>query len=158
MKRTVLLAVAVLVMLTAQASAQAQKRPDFSGRWVQLEPKEGAGGVQIIKQTETQLIMSHDSEGGGHELVFNLDGTERRSIMRSHDMDIVTVSKAEWKGDRLTITERTTYPPSQFTEPSQFRDQTMEWFINEKGQFIIDVTQSITRQPIRTTRVVHKKG
>ncbi|HXT69195.1 MAG TPA: hypothetical protein VN700_05550 [Vicinamibacterales bacterium] len=140
-----------LALALAPAAVSTQQKTDFSGRWVQLTPAEGAGGEQIIKQTETRLTMYHDSEGSGHSMVFNLDGTEGRSTMQSHGMDIVTVSKSAWTGGKLTITSKTTYTPDRVM------DQVMVWSIDEKGQFIIDLTQTMTGRPTEKHTIVHKK-
>src|SRR5690349_20931254 len=120
-----LIAVALVASLSV---ASAQQKTDFSGTWLQLSPTEGAGGQQIIKQTDTRLTMFHDSEGSGHSMVFHLDGTEAKSTITSHGAEVVTVSKAAWAGGRLTITSKTTY------SPERVMDQTMVWSVDEKGQ------------------------
>ena len=151
MKRIALLALVAMTLAAAQVSAQPQKRTDFSGQWIQLTPAAGEGGKQIIKQTDTQLTMHHDSEGSGHSMVFNLDGTDARSSLTSHGLELVTVSKAAWTDGKLTITSKTTY------SPERVMDQTMVWSIDEKGQFVIDLTQKMTGREIEKQTIVHKK-
>jgi hypothetical protein len=140
------------VVLVALTPLVAQKKPNFSGRWVQISPEDGAGGEQLIQHTESTLTMSHDSEGDGHKLIYNLDGSESKMTMQSHGMDIVTIAKAVWNGDRLTITSATTYG-----SPDRKLDQTMVWSINEKGQLVIDLTQTSTGRPTEKLQVVHQK-
>ena len=66
-------------------------------------------------------------------------------------VNVVTLYRAEWKGDKLSITSATTY--------SQDRklDQVMVWSLDDKGQLIIELTQTLTGQPTRTMRLVHRK-
>ena len=140
-----------LACVAALSAVSAQKRPDFSGRWVVVEPAPAAGTEVVLKQTEALLTNSHDSEGDGHRNEYRLDGSEHTTTMRSHGTDIVTVSKAVWQGDRLSITTVTTYSPDRKL------DQTMIWSLDEKGQLIIDLTETLTGRPTEKTRIVHKK-
>ena len=137
--------------VAAFSAVSAQKRPDFSGRWVLVAPSEGAGTEMVLRQTATLLTNSHASEGDGHRLEYRLDGAEHTTKMKSHGTDIETVSRAVWQGDRLSITETTTYSPDRKL------DQTMIWSIDEKGQLIIDLTATMTGRATEKTRLVHKK-
>ena len=141
----------VSIVLATALVAFAQQKPNFSGRWVVVSPPEAAGPDQTIVHTDAELKLVHDAEGGEHNLVYRLDGREQKSTMRSHDMDVVTLYRAEWKGDKLSITSATTY--------SQDRklDQVMVWSLDDKGQLIIELTQTLTGQPTRTMRLVHRK-
>ena len=135
----------------AVSALGAQRRPDFSGRWLVIEPAHAAGTEMVLKQTEGVLTEGHDSEGGGHRLEYHLDGAEHTTTMVSHGMDVVTVSKAVWQGDKLSITTATTYSPDRKL------DQTMIWSIDDKGQLIIDLTATMTGRPTEKTRIVHRK-
>ena len=84
----------VVACAAAVTAIGAQKRPDFSGRWLVIEPAHGAGTEMVLKQTETLLTEGHDSEGGGHRLEYHLDGAEHTSTMNSHGMDIVTAAQS----------------------------------------------------------------
>jgi hypothetical protein len=141
----------MVALMAAVSVVNAQKRPDFSGRWVLVTPGEGEGTEMIIKQTESLLTNSHDSEGGGHRLEYRLDGSEHRTTMMSHGENIVSLSKAVWEGDRLRITEITTYSPDRKL------DQTMIWSIDEKGQLVIDLTSTMTGRATEKMRLVHRK-
>ena len=141
----------VVACAAAVAAMGAQKRPDFSGRWLVIEPAHGAGTEIVLKQTEGLLTDAHSSEGGGHRNEYHLDGVEHTSTMQSHGMDLVTVSRAVWQGDKLSITTTTTYTPDRKL------DQTMVWSIDEKGQLIIELTATMTGKPTEKTRIVHRK-
>jgi hypothetical protein len=149
--RVRLVACAVVAFVAALSAVSAQKRPDFSGRWIVVAPADSAGTEIVVKQTDALLTQAHDSEGGGHRLEYRLDGSEHKTTMASHGMDLVTLSRAVWQGDRLSITETTTYSPDRKL------DQTMIWSIDEKGQLIIDLTATMTGRPTEKTRIVHKK-
>jgi len=151
MKFRFAMCVAVACVAALSSVVSAQKRPDFSGRWILVTPGEGEGTEIVIKQTEALLTNSHASEGDGHRLEYRLDGSEHRTTMMSHGTDIVSVSRAVWQGDRLSITETTTYSPDRKL------DQTMIWSIDEKGQLIIDLTSTMTGRPTEKAKLVHKK-
>lgn len=95
--------------------------------------------------------MVHGSEGGEHNLEFILDGKEHRSTMASHGSEIVTLYTATWKGDRLTIVSKSTYPNGNVL------DQTQVWSMDAKGQLIIDLTEASTGRPKTSMQIVHKK-
>src|SRR5262245_45236784 len=117
MRRTNL-AVALVLGWSICATASQQK-PNFSGRWIVVSPAEAAGEEQTVRHAETTLTLNHDSSGGGHEIVFVLDGKENKSTMQSHGSAVVTTYRAEWKGSSLTITSSTTYEPDRRLEQVQ---------------------------------------
>jgi hypothetical protein len=139
------------LMLLAAASLHAQKRPDFSGTWVTVSPADGAGQEQVVTQTAATLSVSHGSEGGHHAMTYKLDGSESRNELTSHGDKILTVSRATWKGEQLTITSSTTYPDGGKL------DQVAIWSFDGKGQLVIDVTETMTGRPAETFKVVSRK-
>lgn len=147
--RSVFVLVGVLVAATATF---AQKKPDFSGRWVVISPADQAGNEQSVKQDLTTLTTQHDSEGGGHDTTYKLDGSENRGVIRSHDEDLVTLSKAMWDGDKLSITSATTYPGGRKVDSKQV------WSLNAEGQLVIEVTLTIAgNPPVKMTLLNQKK-
>jgi len=138
---------------TPAPSPATPTRPSFSGTWIQVQPGLGAGGQQVVVHTDKALSVAHASEGDGHRIAYKLDGTETSSTIRSHGMDIVTTSKAEWKDDRLVITSATIYPmPTLRT-----LNQTAVWWIDASGQLIVDLTQEMTGRPTETTKIVYRR-
>jgi hypothetical protein len=146
--RLVLLVAAVSSLVAALA---AQQRPNFSGRWVQESPTDGAGQEQIVKHDATTLSTEHGSEGGGHRAVYKLDGTTSRNAIGSHGSEIVTESQASWKDDRLTITSTTTYPDGRR------RLATEVWTLDAAGKLVIEVKEAIDGKSTADVKVVFVK-
>jgi hypothetical protein len=134
------------------ATAFAQQKPNFTGKWTVVSPADAvAGGPQTITHTDTTLRLAHGAEGGDHNLEFVLDGKEHRSVMPSHGSEIVTLYTTTWKGDQLTIASKSTYPNGNVL------DQLQVWSLDPKGQVIVDLTETFTGRPAKTTQIVHKK-
>ena len=140
------------VLLTLGLAAQ--QKPDFSGRWVQLEPSEGAGTEErIIHDLKANtLTFDHDSTEGGHshKRAYKLDGSEVRNTLPSHGSEIVILSKAIWIGNQISITEVATYPGGRRM------DRKGTWSIDSGGQLIVEVTETIDGKTT-TIRSVAKK-
>jgi hypothetical protein len=142
-----LLAIAAGTLL-ALALPSAQEKPNFAGRWVVTSPAGDAGQEQTVTQTAATLTTGHASEGHGHRAVYKLDGTESRNALVSHGQEIVTLSRASWTGDRLTITGDTTYPDGRKWQTKAV------WSLDGEGRLVIDFTESgMTPTPTTTTRV-----
>ena len=124
-------------LFLASASGLAQPKPDFSGRWVLVSPAQGAGHEQVVKQTAATLSVGHEAKSGGHEAVYKLDGTESRNVLKSHGSEIVTMSKAEWEGERLVISSTTTYPAGRRLDQRQF------WSMDSDKRLVIEVTEVV---------------
>ena len=145
---TFVVALAGCTVLTAAA----QQKPNFTGKWTVVSPADAiAGGPQTITHTDTTLRLVHGAEGADHNLEFILDGKEHRSLMPSHGSEIVTLYTATWKGDKLTIASKSTYPNGNVL------DQLQVWSLDAKGQLIVDLTETFTGRPAKTTQVVHRK-
>ena len=131
-----------LLLLTVPAVAQqkavapqkpvVQKRPNFSGTWVIVSPKEGAGQEQIVTQDAKTLTAEHGSSGGGHKMAYQLDGVERRIALPSHGAEITLLAKASWVADRIVITTDASYPGGMRTH------STDTWSIDAQGRLVID--------------------
>ena len=134
------------------AAVFAQQKPNFAGKWIAISPADASGGgPQTITHTEAKLAMIHGAEGSDHNLEYILDGKEHRNVMPSHGSEIVTLYTATWKGDRLTILSKSTYPNGNVL------DQEMVLSLDTKGQLIIDLTETFTGRPKSTMQLVHKK-
>ena len=138
-----------IVLLAASASAQ--DKPNFTGTWAIVSEKEGSRQPdQIVEQTATTLAIGHASEGGRHRAVYKLDGTENRNVISSHGGEIVTIAKASWTGDKLTITSATTYPDGRK------RDDKQVWSLDAGGRLVVEYTQTTPQGP-RTGKTVYTK-
>lgn len=128
-----------------------QNRPNFSGRWVQVSPSEGAGTEQTIKHEGDRMSAGHDSEGGGHGLNYRLDGVESRNVVTTHGDDIVSKTRAAWEGQQLVITNTSEYPDGRRSNDKQV------WSIDSTGQLVVAITRTLTGQQPMSIKVVFAK-
>jgi len=133
-----------------KSTASPKPRPNFSGRWTVISA-DGAGQVEIVTQDAKTLTTEHASEGGGHKMTYQLDGVERRIAIPGRGVDITWLAAAAWDGDHIVITAKISYP-------NGMKMQTKEvWSIDEKGQRIVDYTESAATGGGRTEKVVYVK-
>jgi hypothetical protein len=138
-----------LVCLCA-ASAAAQTRPNFSGRWVEdasqrkspydSAPSGGAramssAGVEtVITHTADQLIIERDFiELTRH--VHHLDGREDRNRNGAQ----VHTTRTTWQGNRL-ITEGITYQVTSHGETT-WKVKEVRW-LTPKGELTVETTRT----------------
>jgi hypothetical protein len=141
---------AALTLLAAPLGAAGQ-RPDFSGTWITVSPAEAAGQEQWIRQDAATLATGHASEGDGHSFTYKLDGSETRQVLSSHGDEIVTLSRAAWKGDRLEITQKTTYPDGRKMTSTSI------WGLDAEGQLVIESTVQMDGRPPTKGRTVARQ-
>jgi hypothetical protein len=139
------------VVVIASVAASAQSKPDFSGRWVAVSPAEAAGQEQVVRHTATTLSTGHAAEGSDHGATYKLDGTESRNQTPSHGEQIVTISKAVWDGNKILITDATTYPDGRKS------DSKSVWSIDGEGRLVIEHTRTIAGQAPFSVKLVHRK-
>ena len=137
-----------LVCLCA-ASAAAQTRPDFSGRWVEdasqrkspydtassggARAVSSAGVETVITHTADQLIIERDFiELTRH--VHHLDGREDRNRNGAQ----VHTTRTTWQGDRL-ITEGVTYQVTSHGETT-WKVKEVRW-LTARGELAIETTR-----------------
>jgi hypothetical protein len=146
------LALALLaVFVIASLATSAQSKPDFSGTWVGVSPAEFAGQETQVRHTATTLSTGHAAEGGDHGATYKLDGSESRNQTPSHGEQIVTISKAVWDGNKIVITEASTYPDGRKS------DSKSVWSIDGEGRLVIEHTRTIAGQTPFAVTLVHKK-
>lgn len=143
--------IAAFALCLAGTVASAQEKPNFSGRWVVASPAPDAGQEQTVTQTAATLTTGHASEGNGHRMVYKLDGTENRNALVSHGAEIVSLSKAAWSGNQLTITTGTTYPDGRKRHTAQ------TWSLDGEGRLVVDFTESWPPAAPVTTRRVYTR-
>ena len=117
------LAIAV-VMVALAASAFAQARPDFSGKWVMdpasapAPPAGGGGGGRgggrgggagfgqefEAKQDAANLTITRVQGDQTVVAVYKLDGSESKNMVAGRGGQQEQVSKAAWEGSKLSIT------------------------------------------------------
>jgi hypothetical protein len=133
-------------LLLGLAVISAQEKPNFAGRWVLVTPADRAGQEQTVTHDATTLTTAHASTGHGHRAQYKLDGTENRNVLVSHGSDIVTLSKASWHGNQLTIASDTTYPDGRKLATKQV------WSLDADGRLTVDFTESGMGGASPTTR------
>ena len=135
------------VVLCAGVFLLAQTKPNFSGTWVSVEPKEMAGEEQKVTHTVDELILEHGSEGGGHRIVHKLDGNQHDSSLG----DIKSVSRAEWQGDKLVVVQNATYPDGRKIETRS------TWSLGSDGRLTVEGTRTGPDGKPQTVRIVSTK-
>jgi hypothetical protein len=174
-----LFAAAIAVTLLVGVSAEAQTKPDFSGKWVSADPapaaasapagggsgrgpggggpggggrgaQPGFGPEFTVKQDAKTLTIVRGGQGGqGPQLTFNLDGTESKNTMTRDGQQIDQVSTAKWEGNTLVIV-------TQLTFQGRTREQRRVLSL-EGGNLVIDQTTPGREGPT-TAKVTYKKG
>ena len=140
-----------MLLALGPGATSAQESPNFAGRWVLVSPADSAGQEQTVTQDAAKLTTAHASDGDGHRSVYRLDGAESRNVLGSHGSDIVTLSTASWNGNRLTITNNTTYPDGRK------RHTTQVWSLEGKDRLVIEFTESGPSATPRTTTLVYAR-
>ena len=135
------------VVLCAGIFVHAQTKPNFSGTWVSVEPREMAGEEQKVTHTADELILEHASEGGGHRIVHKLDGKEHDSSLG----DIKSRSRAEWQGDKLVLVENATYPDGRKIETRS------TWSLGSDGRLTVEGTRTGPDGKPETVKIVSTK-
>lgn len=113
-------AAAIAVFFVVGVSLGAQAQPDFSGKWVMVDPAPvptsgnaargrgaGGGGFQpgfgteiTIKQGATTPAITR---GQGSPMSYKLDGSESKNIVTREGQQQEQVAKATWEGSKLSI-------------------------------------------------------
>ena len=135
------------VVLCAGVFVHAQTKPNFSGTWVSVEPKDMAGEEQKVTHTADELILEHASEGGGHRIVHKLDGKAHDSSLG----DIKSVSRAEWQGAKLVLVENATYPDGRKIETRS------TWSLGSDGRLTVEGTRTGPDGKPETVKIVSTK-
>ena len=135
----------------APVIARAQARPNFSGRWVIVQPEKGAGQEQIIKHDDKVLTKTPVSERGGPPATYELDGMEHRTVLPMGGQQIVTVTKAAWEGNTLVVTIQENYPNGMKLNVKEV------WSLDAQGRLVIEATESAERQKPQVMKIVLQK-
>jgi hypothetical protein len=154
MKTLVRIAIAVALLPVAASAEQtpiAQQKPNFSGRWAAVSPAKAAGQEQIVKHDDKTLSTEHVSSGGGHRMVYQLDGVERRVAISASNSDITMMATAVWDGETVVISTNTSYPNGMKTRSKE------TWSLDAKGQLVIDFTESARNVQGPAMKIIYVK-
>ena len=137
----------VVIALAQAAAASALQKPSFSGTWIIQPPNKAAGMEQVVKQDDKTLSIIT----GGRTMTHRLDGVEHREARSMRGGEVVMISKAAWEGRTIVITIATSYPNDMKTVTKEI------WSIDDRGQLVIDFTETAQGSALRTLKVTHKK-
>ena len=158
-------AAAMAMILAVGVSPGAQGKPDFSGRWVAVDPppvsgntaggrgggrgagfQPGFGPEFTIKQDATTLTITRG--GQASPLTYKLDGSQSKNTVTRDGQQQEQISTATWEGDTLVIA-------TQVTFQGNTREQ-RRVLLMENGNLVIQQTNP-GRGGGATIKVVHKK-
>lgn len=141
------------VFAAPAALARVPQRPNFSGRWVIVEPAKGAGQEQVIKHDDKVLSKTPVGDRGGPPATYQLDGMEHRTVMSMRGEQIVSVTKAVWEGNTLVVTILETYPNGMKLNVKEV------WSLDAQGRLVVEDTESVPGQKPQIMKIVlQKKG
>ena len=139
------------VFAAPAALARVPQRPNFSGRWVIVEPVRGAGQEQVIKHDDKILSKTPVSDRGGPPATYQLDGMEHRTVMSMRGEQIVSVTKAVWEGNTLVVTILEDYPNGMKLNVKDV------WSLDAQGRLVIEETESAQGQKPQVRKIVLQK-
>ncbi len=143
---------ALSAVFTAPAAlARGQQRPNFSGRWVIVQPEKGAGQEQVIKHDDKILSKTPVSGRGGPPATYQLDGMEHRTVMSTQGEQIVSVTKAVWEANTLVVTILETYPNGMKLNVKEV------WSFDAQGRLVIETSESAQGQKAPVMKIVLQK-
>ena len=142
---------AVTTAAVLVAAAGAQQKPHFSGGWVIPSPPEGSGREQQVTQDEKTLSVEQFAASGSRKTIYQLDGVERQQALPMRGGDITILAKAAWDGDRVVITNNTSYPNGMKTQSKEV------WSLDAQGRLVIDYSEVGPTGPGPSMKVVYVK-
>jgi hypothetical protein len=157
---------AIAMVLAVGTNPGAQAKPDFSGKWVAVDPLPAAGnagagrgggrgaGFQpgfgaefTVKQDATTLTITRG--GQSSPLTYKLDGSESKNTVTRDGQQQEQIATATWDGNKLVIA-------TQVRFQGNTREQRRVLAI-EGGNLVIDQTNP-GRSGGAAIKVVYKKG
>jgi len=161
--RRVFSVVCALAMVVA-ASAAAQSKPSFAGKWTLVpDPNaaqgagRGRGGFGGLGQEftaeqndKTLTVTTTNAQLGEMKMTYNLDGTETKNPLSFQGTSIDRMSKVKWDGAKLVITTTTDFNGNS-------AESTQSWSLDGSGGLVIETTSNFGGNP-QTAKATYKKG
>ena len=159
----------MVVLLAGATAAGAQKRPEFSGRWVEdesqrvspyVKPAPGPGAKMLtgpppelsITQAAAALTIEEIGSRGNRRIAYNLAGQEGVNKWGA----ITETTKTRWEGDKL-VTEGTEYQITSHGETT-WKVKTVR-SVRPSGEMVVEETRIDEDNASRTlVRVYRKKA
>jgi hypothetical protein len=154
------------MILAVAVNPGAQGKPDFSGKWVMVDPPPAAGNAAAgrgggrgagfqpgfgpeftVKQDATTLTITRG--GQSSPLTYKLDGSESKNTVTRDGQQQEQIATATWDGSKLVIATQV-----------RFQGNTREQrrvLSTEGGNLVIDQTNP-GRSGGAAIKVVYKKG
>ena len=161
--KKVLSAFVVLTLIAGAASAFAQAKTNFAGKWTLVpDPNApaptgrgggrggGLGQAFSAEQNDKTLTVVTTTQAGETKAVYNLDGSESKNPLTMGGNTIDRVSKAKWDGAKLVITTTTNFNGNA-------NESTQTWSLDATGNLIVEATSNFGGNPT-TTKMTYKKG
>ena len=155
-----------LMFVAFAASAFAQAKPSFAGKWTLVpDPNAAAGGGGrgrgmggfgglgqggSVEQNDKTMTVTTTTQMGEVKSVYNLDGSESKNSINMQGTAIDRVSKAKWDGAKLVIVTTTNFQGNPV-------ETTQTWSLDATGSLIIESTSNFQGTPT-TTKMTYKKG
>ena len=166
-KRKVGIALALALMCGAWSSLAAQKRPDFSGTWVEDESQRkspydkpsadsGAKAVGLppvpltYTQTAERLTIERTRADMTTRFVHDFDGRENRNTTGAQ----IHTTRTRWDGNKL-VTEGTVFQVTTAGEES-WTIKEVRW-LTPKGELAVELTQDVENGKPSTVLRIYKK-
>ena len=163
--KVLLLALLALAITTAPAAAQ--KRPDFTGSWIEdpaqrklpaeeRAPSGGkvmAGGMPAVKITQTadRLTLEERFMSQTTQFVYDFDGRENKNRTGAQ----IHTTRSRWDGAKFVIEGSIFQVTSQGEDSWKLRE--VRW-MTPKGEMVVERTQVDEDGQSRTVTLVFKKG
>ncbi len=155
--------VVVLVSVIAETTA-AQGKPDFSGRWVLVNPATASDIARDLVVREsfeapvTVLTVERRSTGEVHIATYKIGLAEGRTGAITEDGrgPTRTTKSAMWDGDRLVI-ETGTYSGAR-RQAGPYSEHDEVWSLDAQGRLVMIVTDRGSGTELRTTQLTYRRA
>ena len=156
MKRAVLAACVLMLLLAALSPVSAQSKPNFTGKWTLVwDPSVKPTALGELGEKPT---VTHDAKtitvvtmqpAGELRSVYNLDGSESKNPITFGELSLDRVSTVKWDGARLII-------QSKLNVAGQIIETTQTWSLSTAGELVVDAVASVQGKQITTKRTYRK--
>jgi hypothetical protein len=161
------LSLALVALAFGIGPAAAQKRPDFTGTWIEdpaqrkmpAEERESSGSVALagempplkITQTADRLTIEERFMSQVTQFVYDFDGRENKNRTGAQ----IHTTRSRWEGAKFVI-EGTIFQVTSRGEDS-WKLREVRW-MTPKGEMAVERTQVDEDGKARTVTLVFKKG
>jgi hypothetical protein len=162
-----ILLLAVVALTLSAVPGATQKRPDFTGTWVEdpkqrqlpAEERASSGGAPLsgempplkIIQTADRLTIEERFRDQVTRFVYDFDGRENKNRTGAQ----IHTTRSRWDGSRFIVAGSIFQVTSQGEDSWKLRE--VRW-LTPKGEMVVDRTQVDEDGKPRTVTLVFRKG